>query len=494
MRKTLIRTMIAAVACLAVSIGCIFRFARAELDIVYGFTAESGDPSVLNGLVIKDYTTRYGRLFISNLKFGRDGNTVTAEGKTLGDVVTSDVLPIRTKEYKPIVLNEMTPYILTDLFGTREFVEYLDVALRLDEYYRYYPELLTTRWYGCTSLLNEFLRIPVIPEEKLMVSLHEYGWSDTRSISFVGEDHYQPKFYQTINERSLFFTISTHTEQGNCVDTSLIPGGYGIYILPYTQDKKTDWVWRSYGYIYMLPEVNTSGIVIDFMGNPAKYIVRDTDQAKYVEYTYPVYTADTDNMRVFYPLDPQYEVLGLESTEDGKKICVLLTKDGRLSEVIFDSETAETIAQIDLGEYKDEEIPILEGYSDLFLVLTQDSMFVTAPDAQGVWDVRLAVSTMKKDEGPDFSWWYGPDEEEDIDSYLIVHYVGYNEDGRYWRDASFDGERLALVESLHTAENEPAFRLAVVTKDGCVYDGLVTNSLRKDGGDYQISGLYCSWE
>ena len=52
------------------------------------------------------------------------------------------------------------------------------------------------------------------------------------------EDHFDFHSIASSTPDAVYFTFNTHTDDGDVVDTSLIPGGYGIYRLPYDREKE----------------------------------------------------------------------------------------------------------------------------------------------------------------------------------------------------------------------------------------------------------------
>ena len=52
------------------------------------------------------------------------------------------------------------------------------------------------------------------------------------------EDHFDFCSIACSTPDAVYFTFNTHTDGGDVVDTSLIPGGYGIYRLPYDREKE----------------------------------------------------------------------------------------------------------------------------------------------------------------------------------------------------------------------------------------------------------------
>ena len=134
--------------------------------------------------------------------------------------------------------------------------------LKLKELFRYYPiesDLTgTTIWAASLDNavfasedsaklwqeLNRFLRIP-IPETESSgfqvskypdgsLDFNYYPWEEGQPLA---EEHFDFNSIACSTQDAVYFTFDTHTDDGRVVDTSLIPGGYGIYRLPYDRDE-----------------------------------------------------------------------------------------------------------------------------------------------------------------------------------------------------------------------------------------------------------------
>ena len=88
------------------------------------------------------------------------------------------------------------------------------------------------------EILNEYFRIPVLEEET-----HEFhlGKDENGKLRSAGggsgncEDFFSIYTHSIVMPDAVYFTIHNRSNMKNALmDTSLIPGGYGIYRLPYT--------------------------------------------------------------------------------------------------------------------------------------------------------------------------------------------------------------------------------------------------------------------
>ncbi len=81
---------------------------------------------------------------------------------------------------------------------------------------------------------NDYFKIPVLENEKQIISIakNEKGQLRSRGGGTDGEAFYMWADTVVLPD-AVYFTIHNRSSQETIVDTSLIPGGYGIYRLPY---------------------------------------------------------------------------------------------------------------------------------------------------------------------------------------------------------------------------------------------------------------------
>lgn len=135
--------------------------------------------------------------------------------------------------------------------------------LKLKDLFRYYPiegDLTGTSIWAASldnavyasedsvklgQDLNRFLRIPIPETESSGFSVGKYPDGSLNFNYYQGkencsqqEDHFDFHSIACSTPDAVYFTFNTHTDDGDVVDTSLIPGGYGIYRLPYDREKE----------------------------------------------------------------------------------------------------------------------------------------------------------------------------------------------------------------------------------------------------------------
>ena len=135
--------------------------------------------------------------------------------------------------------------------------------LKLKDIFRYYPiegDLTGTSIWAASldnavyasedsvklgQDLNHFLRIPIPETESSGFEVIKYPEGSLNFNYYQGkencsqqEDHFDFHSIACSTPDAVYFTFNTHTDDGDVVDTSLIPGGYGIYRLPYDREKE----------------------------------------------------------------------------------------------------------------------------------------------------------------------------------------------------------------------------------------------------------------
>ncbi len=94
--------------------------------------------------------------------------------------------------------------------------------------------------------INRFFRIPILKNESMGYRVTRYtqaqndtyrpdGWNSL--VGGPGSDHFNFDTISCRTDDAVYFTFDPHTEKGELVDLSKIPGGYGIYRLPYDREQ-----------------------------------------------------------------------------------------------------------------------------------------------------------------------------------------------------------------------------------------------------------------
>ena len=272
------------------------------------------------------------------------------------------------------------------IFASEDFQERWKAAgqpgeIRISDYYEYYPSVvegiaaeigtgwykysfaISGRWLGdplpisaeeasdALKTCSDFLKIPVLPDDKweLVYDLNSSRW--TR----IGESYYRPEFYKVWKDGVFYFTFDTEAEDGSIVDTSQIPGGFGIYRVP----------------------IHTS--------------VRDGVTAE---------TFGVDEMKLFCPLDPEQKIIRLGLSGNGECIYLIYRADGVIRAKMIDAETGEILADVLLGDadvlggkssfvaFNGEDYYVLEAVKSE-REAENSEIFVLGKKSDGKWGIRM---------------------------------------------------------------------------------------------------------
>lgn len=288
--------------------------------------------------------------------------------------------------------------------------------------------------------LSDFFRIPIIEDHKieLRATVSEDGTvyqSGTTSGCGLGEDEDDYGFFakSIITDKECFIYFNNKTELGKTVDTQNIPGGYGIYRLPYsTVNEKT--------------------------------------------------TFDTDKLKNIYPINCDYTIHDLDISKDGKNIFMITYEDGKCVYTKINAESFETLEKIIVTEDKDESAYI-EYIEDDFIVLNiyhpnRDSkLSVFTFDANGKTNEEITV--------PNYI---------EIQKKNSPRYIGADVYEHSEIDAVWDKGRLYVTNPFDNTTDRPVtqngFRLTVFGKGGIEFYGEYITSLSTGNDGYQASSYH----
>lgn len=317
-------------------------------------------------------------------------------------------------------------------------------TVRLQDLYDYYPiridiDLPGTLWHGIDyedlaeddfinqrtvwDKFSEFFRIP-IPDSlspiEISVTKSESGQEIGIGSHTAVKDgeHYSLYTNAAYTADACYFTINNRIGDGY-VDTSLIPGGYGIYRFRYTDVRD---------------ETNTSGTATIF---------------------HPGFQTgvDADSLTTVYPLEERVQVQSMEVDPTGTKL-LLVTEDGTgLYLLVLNLATMTEQHRFRLS---DGGFASLNHQEDFVIAFHGVSFSLFSLDGQGVY---THVLTADQPSATDESFAH-------INTFAAM---------------DFDGERLimadVLPESQYRTMETCNFCLAVYDSDGLQYYGEYLSSL-----------------
>ncbi|MCQ2561783.1 MAG: hypothetical protein MJ186_07035 [Clostridia bacterium] len=219
--------------------------------------------------------------------------------------------------------------------------------------------------------INEFFRIPVLEDETVIFD----GYFDSYN---TGSKDSTDSFYLytegVCTEDKCLFWFSNRTNKDNTVDCSLIPGGYGIYCLPF---KNTEESGKGY-------KVQKTEIFPDKLAN-------------------------------VYPLDEESTVMDISLDKDGKLLrMVTLDKDKMFRLTIIDTESFECLQVTDIGPADENEWCIVKSEDNFIVCIEDDStedegtLHVYYDPGSGVYEERICIPMDYSDENSadSFAWLY----------------------------------------------------------------------------------------
>lgn len=195
--------------------------------------------------------------------------------------------------------------------------------------------------------ISEFFKIPVIDNHLYEITVSKdmngnlYGWGygsangggSSGNVSMGStlpeSDAFSLWALSAYTEDACYFTFSPYTDDGKLVDTSYIPGGFGIYCLPFDKENRT---------------------------------------------------VDVDNLCMVYALDPTEDILNMHYDEKRNTILFLRHNEAGLGYrmTVFDADTMEVKQDIlysetgyGAGIYMGDDFIVLEGAEDI-IVLSVD--------------------------------------------------------------------------------------------------------------------------
>lgn len=261
------------------------------------------------------------------------------------------------------------------------------------------------RWTGTPDALiqaiHDFFRIPILGEFKVIYSINRRQNGGSFGASYAGGpdgEVYTPQFDSIYMNDKCYLTFNAVAENGEVVDTSLIPGGYGLYRVNVRSDSNGAIVW------------------------------------------------DTPIADMVYAMDPGEEFSYLEKSDDEKHIYIHTWQGNKLMRTILDESTMEVLQKFALYERTDfqkyEQYEVIgdyywevKQYDDFLAVLKYsinnvksetNTVTVFAEDEQGLYHHQFTVPM-------------SPEEVDVNDDLRIFSSVTANLD--------YDGEKLYVIQN-----------------------------------------------
>jgi len=334
---------------------------------------------------------------------------------------------------------DATPYEeVKKVVNVSDYIDYYPITLEIDfgDKYRLHSSLgyNNTAEEQLAAQIQDFLRIPVLKNHLVTISatVNESGdifQSGSSSVASSAEspiyDEYSLYGESVITDDRCLIYFSNKTYNGKSIDTDEIPGGYGIYCLPYSYSENGD--------------------KVIFHG---------------------------DKLANIFPVDNEHEISHLKLSESGKQIYMITDEGKDCFLTVLDAENYEVMQRINVSIFENQFAGLNYVAKDLVVVNLYhehaDAYFTLfTADKNGLLKKEFTspVYAEIKAEGRDYTSYIGTEIYENS----VV-------------DAEWDGENLYVTndfdESNFTAPTEKSgFRLCVYNKDGLQYYGNYYTSL-----------------
>ena len=223
--------------------------------------------------------------------------------------------------------------------------------------------------------INDFFRIPVLEEERHSISI---GKNQQGEIYHTGSGNGESDFFymwtfNALAEDALYITFDTHSRDGVVVDTSLIPGGYGIYRLPYDGSlegsvENADRISAKVDELEMVYPLDAQIRVkhLQLNGNKDKLLLHAEENGKYVVTVIDISTMEMLQKMEVMDWDKDY---GYQIYEKDNFVVVMVHKpqeEGKIEAVVFNENEEGTLENSFISEVQNKNIPSFDT-SNLYL-------------------------------------------------------------------------------------------------------------------------------
>ena len=335
----------------------------------------SGDASLADGFAV-DMKVQYDEHLLWETTYEKDGGTKT---DTEFAFSTKELTYAREYRNDPVAINVSFESTI-DLESPIESLSGLAKAYRqifeqtqpgqeacwnvyVKNYYEYYPffiqlELpdntiwMNEKWldnvdgfnqgeHEVYKVFSEFFRIPVGEKDCIEVVVDRDQSNGMMSQS-VSSEHLQLYSESVLTEDGMcYFTLNNKTYDGGVMDSSLIPGGYGIYSFRF--------------------------------GEPG---------------TYSASGVDLDSLEMSHSLDEQITILHLSLNKEQTKLLLFTQEEEEYFLSVIDRATMELSQKLALGSLGWGEIC---EYDD-FIVIVGEKVTLIAVTEDGSYDLKFSVS------------------------------------------------------------------------------------------------------
>ena len=199
-------------------------------------------------------------------------------------------------------------------------------------------------WGGqeTAEAFNAYFKIPVLPDDQLQIVVDKRRGNTMESVNVTnwrkGEDWYDISTVGVCHENTAYFTFNAITEKGNTVDTSLIPGGYGLYSFTFGENGKVD----------------------------------------------------TASLKTLRPLDPSFAPYEMKIDEEFGNLHYFTTKDNSIYLTVIDLDTMETLQEICIQSADEKSWQYYRLQDNCIISIVEDNgITVWQKNAVGLYEYRF---------------------------------------------------------------------------------------------------------
>ena len=259
--------------------------------------------------------------------------------------------------------------------------------LRVADYYETYPLdvniVLTDMFYGtqpayqlgpeqdAMTRIQDYFQIPVLDDQYLEVEVGKSvnGGSSVGMNSTEQGDSFDFYTQSVATDDAFYFFFSNRTQLGNLVDTSRVPGGYGVYRRPY------GWV--------------------------------DTDEPyKGQEDGWHNYDVFADQLECIYAVDPEITLSYLAASGDGTRLFLHTIEGEDYVLYVLDAASGAELQRIVVGPFGPDDWWERTDGPDFQFVRFPNEFFLYALTEDGLLEQALHVKFSDIEQDEEYLPWY----------------------------------------------------------------------------------------
>lgn len=389
MRKALGLLILLLVLCTSSVVWCALTVYLPHDQVQFTQTVLAGDPATAEGLTVQTYATYQNHLFWDSMtqiqnsvpqtktdyRFYQSEQSEVGDPSYRGVEIFSDV-GTGASNYMDIPENQRSGLELAyqELYESAVPGQEATKTIMLSDYCDYYPiagfidvegiNLAFNVWsensteeMAVSNKMESFFRIPVLSTEQTTISLEKdsSGYIYSTGLSNNGEGD-QFSFYSQgiITPKTCYFTFNNHSNNGQIMDTSLIPGGYGIYAL-------------------------------DYAGGQVKQLREGVTQ------TIENGSLQLDSLRMAFPIDPNEEFIQLSQWENDKFMLLYTRMKNTYYLTVISIDTMQQVQRLAIQTTESESYNIIEN-QDFIVTLLDHTVTVLLPNGDGTFHIGMQTT------------------------------------------------------------------------------------------------------